>query len=262
MQIEEYFHSISDELDALKNRVRYMIASQHWQTDGEWKESVLRTLIQRSASCNVTVGRGFIVDRERTSTQIDILVYDNSYPVLYKDADLVFVSPASCRAIIEVKTAITRASCTAAVLKLAENAALARGPGSRRHPVFVGLFAYEGAHWNGTGQILQDAADGNFRRIVDHVSVGPSRFVKFWTRDPANGRPTYKSWHDYDLNRMAPGYFIHNLITELTANEEARREMVWFPEVGKESHLRQVVEFAGDLPRPMRQFAMSRARTT
>lgn len=72
MQTEQYFRSISTELDSLKNRVRHLINDQHWQTDGEWKESVLRTIIQRSAPLNMTVGRGFIVDRDRSSTQIDI----------------------------------------------------------------------------------------------------------------------------------------------------------------------------------------------
>lgn len=127
MQTEEYFRSISTELDSLKNRVRHLIRDQNWQTDGEWKESVLRTIIQRSAPRNMTVGRGFIVDRDRSSTQIDILIYDNSYPVLYKDGDLVFISPSACRAVIEVKTSVTRPSFQRAVEKLGDVAELARG---------------------------------------------------------------------------------------------------------------------------------------
>lgn len=132
MQTEEYFRSISTELDSLKNRVRHLIRNQHWQTDGEWKESVLRTLIPRSAPLNMTVGRGFIVDRDRSSTQIDILIYDNSYPVLYKDGDLVFISPSACRAVIEVKTSVTRTEFLTAVAKLGDVAELARGTGVSR----------------------------------------------------------------------------------------------------------------------------------
>jgi hypothetical protein len=258
MQIEEYFRSISTELDSLKNRVRHLIRDAHWQTDGEWKESVLRTIFQRSSPSNLTVGRGFIVDRERSSTQIDILVYDNSYPVLYKDGDLVFISPASCRAIIEVKTSVTRQGFLNAARKLGENAALARGPGVRRRPVFVGLFAYEASNWNGMLDRLQDAAEGQRTRIVDHVSVGASQFIKFWTRDPATNQPPYQRWHEYDLNQMAQGYFAHNLVTELTPYDEARRELVWFPEEGKEVNLRASLEFAGVFQRPVPQRLLRR----
>lgn len=248
MQTEEYFRSISTELDSLKNRVRHLIHDQHWQTDGEWKESVLRTIIQRSAPLNMTVGRGFIVDRDRSSTQIDILIYDNSHPVLYKDGDLVFISPSACRAVIEVKTSVTRTSFLRAVEKLGDVAELARGTGVSRRQVFAGLFVYEEISWNGILAQLSAGADGRHQRIVDHVSAGPSQFVKFWTRDPATGRPPYQQWHEYGLYQMAQGYFAHNLITHLAPNDEVRRESVWFPEQGKEVRLVGHLEFDGRLP--------------
>lgn len=248
MQIEEYFRSISTELDSLKNRVRHLINDQHWQTDGEWKESVLRTIIQRSAPLNMTVGRGFIVDRDRSSTQIDILIYDNSYPVLYKDGDLVFISPSACRAVIEVKTSVTRTSFLRAAEKLGDVAELARESVSSRRQVFTGLFVYEEIQWNGILAQLSDGAGGRHQRIIDHVSAGPSQFVKFWPRDPATGRPPYQQWHEYGLYQMAQGYFVHNLITHLAPNDEVRRESVWFPEQGKEVLLVGHLEFDGRLP--------------
>ncbi len=47
---------------------------------------------------------------------------------------------------------------------------------------------------------------------------------------------------------MAQGYFAHNLATELAPNEQARRELVWFPEEGKEPHLQDRREFSGRFP--------------
>jgi hypothetical protein len=260
MQTEEYFRSISTELDSLKNRVRHLIHDQHWQTDGEWKESVLRTIIQRSAPQNMTVGRGFIVDRDRSSTQIDILIYDNSYPVLYKDGDLVFISPSACRAVIEVKTSVTRTAFLRAVEKLGDVAELARGTGVSRRQVFTGLFVYEEIRWKGILAQLADSAGGRHRRIVDHVSAGPTQFVKFWTRDPATGRPPYQQWHEYGLYQMAQGYFAHNLITHLAPSDEVRRESVWFPEQGKEVLLVDQLEFDGRLPALAPQFLVHRPR--
>src|SRR5262245_53217196 len=122
MDIVTYYRSISDELDALKNRIRHMIADTHWPTDGEWKESVLRQILRRTASCNVTVGRGFVLDDDWSSTQIDVLVYDNTMPLLYRDGDLVFVTRSACRAIVEVKSMLNLSQFTAAAEKLAVNA--------------------------------------------------------------------------------------------------------------------------------------------
>ncbi len=85
MDTKKYFESLSLEYDALKNRVRNFIAGNHWLTDGEWKESVLRSMIKRTISNTFAVGRGFIVKKESSSGQIDILIYDASRPVLYRD---------------------------------------------------------------------------------------------------------------------------------------------------------------------------------
>ena len=129
MKIEEYFRSLSDECDTLKNRVRMLIERNHWPTDGEWKESVLRSMIRRSAPESVTVGRGFVVDHDRCSTQIDVLVYDNNLPVLYKEGDLVFITPASCRAIVEVKSRLNITDFKTAAKRLADDAEFVRQNG-------------------------------------------------------------------------------------------------------------------------------------
>lgn len=260
MQIERYFASLSTELDSLKNRVRYLIEDRHWQTDGEWKESVLRTFLQRSAPTTVSIGRGFIVEREQCSTQIDVLIYDNSHPVLYRDGDLVFISPSACRGIIEVKTSLTNGQFRGVADTLAANAALARGRGFKQRTVFVGLFIYEEASRINVLDQLAEAADGNYKRIIDHVSIGESRFVKFWTRNPADNRPPYQSWHDYELRQMAQGYFIHNFLVEIAPEGDARRDSSWFPEQGKEQHRHRDLVFVGLIPPRDRTLSAARRR--
>ena len=93
MNIEKYFRSLSLELTALKDRVRDFINDAHWLTDGEWKESVLRSLIARNLPRDIQMGRGFILTPSGVSTQIDILLYSAESPVLFRDGDLVFVQP-------------------------------------------------------------------------------------------------------------------------------------------------------------------------
>ena len=53
----DYFISLSNELSSLKNRVRNFIQGEHWLTDGEWKESVLRSFLRRNLPKSVEIGR-------------------------------------------------------------------------------------------------------------------------------------------------------------------------------------------------------------
>lgn len=65
------FHrSIVNEMDAMKNRVRHLIQDRHWLTDGEFKETILRSVIRRHLPDSMIIGRGFVVGRNRVSTQI------------------------------------------------------------------------------------------------------------------------------------------------------------------------------------------------
>jgi hypothetical protein len=107
MRLEAYLRSLTDETEALKNRVRYLIEDRHWQTDGEWKESVIRQILRRYLPNSVTVCRGFVVTATRSSRQLDILICDSSKPVLFRDGDLVFVAPDAVLGVIEVKSKLT-----------------------------------------------------------------------------------------------------------------------------------------------------------
>lgn len=217
----------------------------HWPTDGEWKESVLRSIIRRSAPDSVTIGRGFVVAPDWQSTQIDVLIYDNTFPVLYRDGDLVFVSPASCRAIIEVKSAIRSAvQFRDAAAKLAACAENIRE--ATQQDLFVGLFAYESHIKVGPNELglLQESAGQNCRRIINHVVLGPSDFIKFWRQRPENGAAMYNHWHLYQLTNMAAGYFVHNLIGAVCSDLAAQREDVWFPRNSKEAYLAHQCQFA------------------
>src|ERR1700746_1972099 len=106
VKMESYFESLSLELKGLKNRVRNFIEDKHWQTDGEWKESVLRSFLRRNLPSNVKVGRGFVITERGASKQLDIFIYDAASPVLFADADLVFVTPDAVIGVIEVKTSV------------------------------------------------------------------------------------------------------------------------------------------------------------
>lgn len=243
MDITPYLKSISAEFEALKDRVRDLINDRHWATDGAWKESVLRAMISRTIPTTYTVASGFIVTEGGPSTQIDVLIYNNSIPVLYRGGDLVFVPPAACAAIIEVKSSLNAAELRDAAVKLANNCELVREY-EPAHRVFSGIFAYEG---NPAPprllNYINQAAAGQEGRIVSHVSIGTSSFMKYWACNPNSGERDYRHWHHYRLQDLAPGYFLHNLMSFLAKEDLTRGNNIWFPPEGKEVRLTHIQPF-------------------
>jgi len=233
MNIERYFRSLGSEVDALKSRVRDLKDSTQWLTDGEWKESVLRNVLRRNLPDSVGVGNGFVVAGDQSSHQLDILVYDRSAPVLFRDGNLVFVTPDAVRGIIEVKSTVTVSTFRTAVRKLARAIELVR-----LHPnssAFAGLFCYEDGDPD-SSRYLQAVVEScsNWNRRLDFASIGQSYFLRYWNEDPETGRQMIQSWHSYDLPQMSVGYFVNNVVDAVAPHSVGRNRFVWFPHESKE----------------------------
>jgi hypothetical protein len=108
MNTVEYFRDLSNELRAVQNRIRNLIGDVHWPSDGAWKESVLRTVLRRYLPPSFTVGSGFILTPDGVSTQMDILICDDSAPVLFREGDFVITTADCVRAAVEVKTRLSK----------------------------------------------------------------------------------------------------------------------------------------------------------
>lgn len=246
MNTIEHYKSISKELDALKDRVRNIIDNHHWLTDGEWKESVLRSILRRHVPGSINIGRGFICSPDRCSTQIDILLYTSEAPILFKDGDLAIVTPDAVRGIIEVKANVDRTKIHEALRKLAGNASLVRELAindANNHyglqDLFVGLFSYNSDMYNPRVVLddLKSAANSDLSRVINHVCLGDSCFFKFWKSDPGNPHDvnSREKWHSYSLTNLAPAYFIYNLLYSLCRNSMYINHETWFPANSKEN---------------------------
>lgn len=236
MNTDNYFRSLTSETEALKDRVRYLIEDRHWQTDGEWKESVVKQVLRRYLPASVSVGRGFVVSAENCSHQLDILIFDSSKPVLFRDGDLAIVTPDAVVGIVEVKSRADSAILAKAAVKIADDIAFVR-----RHPnsnAFAGIFAFEDGGGSPDAHLaaIQEAAPEYDNRL-DFACVGGSRFIKYWHLDPTNGSQFYETWHSYWLSGMAPGYFFHNIIDAISPQSVFRNNDVWFPKEGKETSI-------------------------
>lgn len=234
LNVRTYLESIGQEVEALKFRVRHLIADAHWQTEGEWKESVVRQILRRHLPLSAVVGRGFVLDRDRLSSQVDVLIYDGSKPVLFKDGDLVFVTPDCVLGIIEVKSRVTNSLLRQAAKKLSADIGLVRIHGNTR--AFAALFAFESDE-SQTADTCLDAvvvASETWNHRVDFVALGRDRFIKYWNEDPMNPKRPYYTWHSYRLPNLAAGFFFHNVIDAVSPESVFLNSDVWFPSEGKE----------------------------
>jgi len=236
MNTANYFKSLNLELNALKDRVR-QFDCDHWLTDGEWKESVLRTILRRHLPSDVRVGRGFVVKRHSCSSQIDVLIFDGSAPILFQDGDLVFVTTEAVKGIIEVKTSVRKSDLLNIAEKLADNSEFVGRKRDGHQDVFIGLFSYDSECSSNQGKnVLEDIAQAvgwETDRVINHAAIGSSIFIRFWHKNPLDVDNTdYNTWHCYELTDMAAGYFISNVIG--TVSRSGVQSRLCFPDESKE----------------------------
>lgn len=235
MDAQKHFESISMELDALKGRVRNFINNRHWLTDGEWKESVLRSMIERRLPDSVKIGRGFILTESGPTTQCDILLYRSDAPLLFRDGDLVFLTPDAAIGVIEVKSRLDRITYGDAIRKLGD---IGRKLGVHSDHCFIGLFSYdvEGDPEKWATNALKENC-GNGLPKVHFITLGSSHFLRWWERSPDGHTKAYRRWHFYRVNDLSPGYFIANVIDSVCSGKVSRNAPFWFPKDGKENFI-------------------------
>lgn len=243
--------SITQELDIVKNRVRNLIGNKHWGEEGRYKEAVLKTVINRFLPSNLSIGTGFIVgevgnENSIISNQIDLIVYDNTIPVLFNEGDFIITTEKNVKGIIEVKSKLNITNFRKAIRDFNNLSRFPLIANNGNNRIFKGLFAYE----NGIGNIetnvtfenLLKEANGN----INHITVGKNYFVRFW-RSSRNLDPPVEAnnpfYNLYKINNLSFSYFISNLI-HIAANQELNdRYQFSFPISGtKETRRKKTIE--------------------
>lgn len=227
-----YHKSIGKELDTVKNRLRNLV--KHWQTDGEWKESALRTVLKNHLPNTSSVGRGFVISREEASTQIDLMVLKEGKPTLFKDSDLYIVTPDVPAVIVEVKTKLAGyKNWHEALLKLGEAAKICYEV-SGNQP-WLGLFVYQGTQ--NQAQHILNAVCEVYRETgikINCVSCGNDIFMRFWPIGRSEEIEGYEDdanreyWRIYKLEDFAKSYFISNLVDSICDVDRVVTDYSWF----------------------------------
>ena len=137
----EYQKSVAAEFKAYENRVRNLIDGHHWGEDGRFKEIILMNYLKRVLPSYASVGTGFVKSKDSITKQIDIIVYQNTYPTLFSEGDFVILPPESVIGIIEVKSKITNTTKLKQFVRTSNyNANVICGDSEKA--IFNGIFSY------------------------------------------------------------------------------------------------------------------------
>jgi len=225
----------------LRDRVRCFIHGGHWPTDGEWKETVLRSFLRKNLPQPLEVGRGFIIGKERASTQIDVLIYDSSKPVLFRDGDLVFITPDAARGIIEVKSSLNNSTYRECVSKLTSTIEFIKF--ELRAYCFFGIFSFESSvDCDVALNQLQDSSRGDAKLIIRMVCLGDSDLILYWYHEPTHAGMGAARWHFYHTQDLAFGYFLHNCLEFASPRSTGENKELWFPSESKEIYKRGQID--------------------
>lgn len=241
MNTIDFHKTTTKELLAIKDRVRHLI--NHWGEDGRYQEAVLKSVISRFLPERYNITSGFVIKQTHNrgehdaSKQIDIIIYDTDYPVLFKEGDFSIVTADSVEAIIEVKANLRNQGVEKVVRKANEVGQFVfNAKTDKSKNLFNGIFSYAGYERLKTNNSLSvqtaiknaentTQTDNNIDKFkVNHISFNKDKFYKFWNQnDPDDGG------YLYEIDDLSFSFLISNLIAHLKSDSVFSNNRLWFP---------------------------------
>ena len=215
----EYQKSISNELIAVKDRVYNIIGDSHWGEVGRYKEIILTDVIKRHLPSGVSIGNGFIVNGDKVSTQIDILIYKSYMPILFKKDEFVIVPAESVLGVIEVKSSLNTTQAKEAILKASEVRNLIG------RDIFNGIFSYINNTKTNDSEISYTVDDAlrQSHGKVNYLCFDKDVFVVYWKDKTPKSYDHRDKYHIYHIEDLSFGYFISNLLEDIYISETGQR---------------------------------------
>ena len=243
----ELFHkSTTKELKVIKDRVRNLIGNKNWGKEGEYKEAILKNIIKKFLPQNFRIGPGFIIKPNdnssirsdiECSTQVDIIIFDASYPVLFSEGDFYIVTPNCVRAVIEVKTNIENQNLTKIIKKNNRLGGFINSSNSDQL-IFNGIFSYEGYENINTKQDVESHIEDKIKsgvegiNYVNHISLNNNIFLKNFShriQEAGLYKDIFSIFSIYKITDLSFSFFISNLLQFLVDKPIRERFELWFP---------------------------------
>ena len=229
MSAKDFQISITKELEVTKNRVRSLIGCSHWGEEGRYKEEIIKSVLRRFLPSTVSVGTGFVKTEHDISKQLDLIIYDNTKPLLFSEGDFIITTPSNVLGVVEVKSKqnVNQLRSTIAVFEESIRKINSAG-GDSNYRIFYGILAldYTGSLSNSKlDEVLIDSAG-----LINHISLGKDKFVRLWLQSEGGSlEPRVDASSDfyntYEINNLSYSYFIANLVHMTSGNPEDR---YWF----------------------------------
>lgn len=237
IDIKKFHESTTKELEAIKDRVRNLIGAANWTDEGKYKEIVLSNVIKRFLPKKFSIGTGHIVAKEgesiKISKQIDLIIYDNSFPVLFTQGNFIITTSSGVQGIIEVKTNIENSNFQSVVDTANENGRFIYFNKKIVHqPLFNGIFSYEG-YGEGIPESIKETIKNSALKynkeadlyLVNNICLNKNYFIRYTKR-------LSRSYTMYKLPQISFSYFIENLIYYLMREKDIeieKEQTIWFP---------------------------------
>jgi len=238
----KYHKIITQEIVLLKDKLKCL--TNHPAENGRIREIILLNIIRKHLPQKYSIGPGFIIKQiaERgkciTSTQVDLMVYDNSYPIMFKEGDFTIITNDAVRAIIEVKTALNRTSFSEAYNKANEMGRfiLENTPNIHRSfSLFNGIFYFNNSRVTYQEELIQREIQNAHNETnrneqfpyfcVNHICLSSNVMYKYWM---INNQGTKHKL--YQLEDLAYSFFISNLLNYLEDRTIADNKFLWYPD--------------------------------
>ncbi|MBU1017984.1 hypothetical protein KKA33_03065 [Patescibacteria group bacterium] len=240
--ISQFHQSTSDELNAIKDKVRSLIGSANWGEEGRYKEAILKNVIRKFLPKKFALGTGFVVKRKSTndpheiSKQIDIIIYDTAYPLLFSEGDFIIIGAEAVNGIIEVKTNLKNQTPENVIKKSNEMGKFvfqAKANRGSTKPFFNGIFSYEGFTKANASSLKSSLSRSisDFTKediyvhlyCVNHVSLNDDLFIRL------DKNETPSKYKLYELKKLSFSFFVSNLIYLVTKEYIEHEKALWFP---------------------------------